>query len=52
MRDAESPGDVLLVALFELRITHAEDTDKGAQIEALVEKLVGDPETALFGAYR
>jgi hypothetical protein len=33
-----------LAALFELRITHAEDTDKGAQIEALLVKLGGDPD--------
>ena len=30
--------DLLLAALFELRITHAEDDEKGAQIEALVEE--------------
>jgi hypothetical protein len=33
------------------QITHAEDADKGAHIEALVVKLGGDPDTALFGAY-
>jgi hypothetical protein len=44
--------DLLLAGLFELRITHAEDDEKGAQIEALVVKLGGDPDTALFGAYR
>jgi hypothetical protein len=45
-------GSLLLAALFELRITQAEDDAKGAQIEALVVKLGGDPDTALFGAYR
>jgi hypothetical protein len=44
--------DMLLAALFELRITHAEDAKKAVQIEALVVKLGGDPNTALFGAYR
>jgi hypothetical protein len=44
--------DMLLAALFELRITHCEDDVKAAQIEALVVKLGGDPDTALFGAYR
>jgi hypothetical protein len=43
---------LLLAGLFELRITHAEDDEKGAQIRALVVKLGGDPDTALFGAYR
>lgn len=44
--------DLLLAALFELRIRHAEDDAKGAQTEALAVKLGGDPDTALFGAYR
>jgi hypothetical protein len=44
--------DLLRGALFDLRITHAIAGEKGAQIEALVAKLGGDPETALFGAFR
>jgi hypothetical protein len=44
--------DMLLAALFALRVSHAEDAQKAAQIEALVVKLGGDPDTALFGAYR
>ena len=44
--------NLLLRALFELRIEHAENTAQSAQIEALVVKLGGDPDTALFGAYR
>jgi hypothetical protein len=47
--DAER--DLLLAALFELWITHAEDTEKAAQIEALVVKLGGDPDAVFFGAY-
>ncbi len=43
---------LLLAALFELRIKHAEDADKAAQIEGLVPKLGGDPDTAFFGVYR
>jgi hypothetical protein len=44
--------DVLLAALFALRIAQAENSEKAAQIEALAVKLGGDPDTALFGAYR
>ncbi len=54
-RPDREPGqerDLLLVGLFELRITHAEDGEKGAQIQALVVKLGGDPDAAFFGAYR
>ena len=43
--------DLLLAGLFELRITHAEDQDKGAQVEALVVLLGGDPYAVFFGAY-
>jgi hypothetical protein len=41
--------DMLLRALFELRIEHF---DQAVPIEALAVKLGGDPDTALFGAYR
>ena len=41
--------DLLLAALFEMRIAHAERLE---QIDALVLKLGGDPDTAFFGAYR
>jgi hypothetical protein len=44
--------NLLLAALFELSIHHAEDAGKVAQIEALARRLGGDPDTALFGAYR
>ena len=56
--------DLLLAALFELWITRSafdEDPDRefipiakitSEKIEALVVKLGGDPDTALFGAYR
>jgi hypothetical protein len=43
--------DLLLAALFHLRIDHAEDNEKGAEIEALVAKLGGDPEAVFFGGY-
>lgn len=42
--------DVLLAALFELRITYAEDAELGERIEALVVKFDGDPDAVLFGA--
>jgi hypothetical protein len=42
--------DTLLAALFELRITHTDDTKKAAMIESLVWRLGGDPDAALFGA--
>jgi hypothetical protein len=44
--------DLLLAGLFELRIAHADDVEQGAEIEALVVKLGGDPDTAMFGAYK
>lgn len=51
----ELTGDernLLLAALFELSIHHADDVERVAQIEALARRLGGDPDTALFGAYR
>jgi hypothetical protein len=48
--DAEE-CDLLLTAVFHLRIDHAEDIEKGARIEALVVKLGGDPEAVFFGGY-
>jgi hypothetical protein len=42
--------DTLLAALFELRITHTDDTKKVAMIESLVWRLGRDPDAALFGA--
>ena len=42
--------DLLLAALFHLRIDHAEDDAKGAEIEALVAKL-DDPQAVFFGGY-
>jgi hypothetical protein len=42
--------DMLLAALFELLITHAENDLKAARIKALVVKLGGDPDAVLFGA--
>ncbi len=44
--------DLLLAALFELSIHHADNAGKVAQIEALARRLGGDPDTALYGAYR
>ena len=44
--------DLLLAALFELRLAHEENTEERARIEALVVKLGGDPDTGFFGAYR
>ena len=52
MEFSDGERDLLLAALFELRIAHADDGAKTAQIEALVLKLGGDPDTAFFGAYR
>jgi hypothetical protein len=43
--------DLLLAGLFELRITHAEDEEKGAQIEELVRRLGGGATAVFFGAY-
>jgi hypothetical protein len=44
--------NLLLAALFELSIHHAENAGKVAQIEALARRLGGDSDTALYGAYR
>jgi hypothetical protein len=41
--------DLLLSALFELPITHAENDRKPARIKALVVKLGRDPDAVLFG---
>jgi hypothetical protein len=51
MELSDEERDLLLAALFELWITHAEN-GKDAQVEALVVKLGGDTNTAFFGAYR
>ena len=40
--------DVLLTALFHLRIDHAERPREGVQIEALVVKLGGDPDVVFL----
>jgi hypothetical protein len=45
MEFSDDERDMLLAALFELRITHAEDDEKGTQIKGLVEKLGGDYDT-------
>jgi len=52
MEFSDDERNVLLAALFELRIAHADDEEKSAQIHALARKLGGDPDTAFFGAYR
>jgi hypothetical protein len=44
--------DLILAALFDLWIARAEDAGKRAEIDALVVKLGGDPDTAMFGAYQ
>ena len=43
--------DLVLAALFHRRIDHAKDAEKGAQIEALVVKLGGDRDAAVFRRY-
>ena len=48
--DAEE-RELLLAALFHLGIDHAEDVEKGTQIEALVVKLGGDPDAVFFSGY-
>jgi hypothetical protein len=48
MELTDEERDLLLAALFELRITHADDDEKAAQIEALVLKLGGDPDAVFF----
>jgi hypothetical protein len=42
--------DLLLAALFELRIAHAEYALQAADIEALVVRVGGDPDAVFFGA--
>jgi hypothetical protein len=42
--------DLILAGLFELRITHLEDDDLCAAIDALAFKLGGDPAAMFFGA--
>jgi hypothetical protein len=39
MEFSDDERELLLAALFELRITHAEDVEKGEQINALVERI-------------
>jgi hypothetical protein len=51
MQLSEDERLLLLAALFDLHITYAEETEKGARIKTLVVKLGGDPDAALFGAY-
>jgi hypothetical protein len=41
---------LVLAGLFELRITHLEDTVRCGAIDALAEKLGGDPSAMFFGA--
>jgi hypothetical protein len=41
---------LVLAGLFELRITHLEDTDRSATIDALAVKLRGDPAAMFYGA--
>jgi hypothetical protein len=45
----DADRDLVLTALYELRIAHAEDSDRGARIEALVVKLDGDPNELFLG---
>jgi hypothetical protein len=49
---SDDERDVLLTALFELRITRFEDAEQAAQIDALLLKLGGDLDAVFFGAYK
>ena len=47
-------GDLaqILTGLFGLRITHLEDADRCAAIDALARRLGGDPTAMFYGAAR
>jgi hypothetical protein len=45
----ESERALLLAGLFELHITHIENADRCAAIDALAAKLGGDPTAVLYG---